>query len=217
MALLWEAKTAAETVQRVWDCGSTIETVSATATGATVAAAEYELSDAIITLSGGTDGTSATVVVTVTTSDGETLSQTFILPVRSDARAFSTTAREVVNFAMRRIVGIRGTPSSTEADDALERLNDMLALWRIDGLDVGLALPLTLDSELALPDEYTMALKYNLAVALHEQYTIEAVPPLMFRMAEDSKRLVANRLFSVPDLQFSTTLTIRAETVADLF
>lgn len=217
MALLWEAKTAAETVERLWDAGSVIESASATAAGATVVSTEHDLSEVIVTLSGGTNGTAVEVVVTAVTERGETLVQTFIMPVRSDAQAFTTTARDVVNFALRRIVGVRRSASSTEAADALERLNDMLAMWRIDGLDVGLSLPLMLETELVMPDEFLQAIKYNLAVAVHEQYSSEAIPPFTFRMAEEGKRLVANRLFKVSDLAFPQTLTTRAETVADLF
>lgn len=217
MALLWEAKTAAETVERLWDAGSVIESASATATGATVVSTEHDLSEVIVTLSGGTNGTAVEVVVTAVTERGETLVQTFIMPVRSDAQAFTTTARDVVNFALRRIVGVRRSASSTEAADALERLNDMLAMWRIDGLDVGLSLPLTLGTELVMPDEFLQAIKYNLAVAVHEQYSSEAIPPFTFRMAEEGKRLIGNRLLKISNLGFPQTLTTRAETVADLF
>lgn len=215
--MLWEAKTAAETVRRAWDCGSLIETASATATGVTVSAVEHHLSEVVVTLSGGTNGTTASVVVTVTTHDGETLTETFLLPVRSDAPALANSARDVVLFALRRITGVRRAPTAAEADDALERLNDMLALWRIDGMDVGVALPLTLDTALVVPDEFLLAIKYNLAVAAHDLYSESPIPALTYRMGEDSKRLVANKLFAVPDLQFSSTLTVRPETVEDLF
>lgn len=219
MAQSWEAKAPGETVFRSWQpklaIGDGIATSSATATGATVDGASADADEVFVTLSGGTAGTPATVDVTITTNNGLTLTEAFILPIMSEAQAFSYTARDVVYFALRKIVGNGNDPESAEADDALERLNDMLAMWRLEGCDVGLG-KLALGTTLTLPDEFISALKFNLRVSCHDHYDAP-ITAFDASMAQDSKRAVVNSLFDNTQLEMSRTLARPINDVADLF
>lgn len=219
MAALWETKAAGETVHRSWTpelaVGDGIATTSASATGATVNGTSTNGEDVFVTLSGGVAGTPATVDVTVTTHDGLTLTEAFILPVLSEAQAFTYTARDVVYFALRKIVGNGNDPEAAESEDALERLNDMLAAWRLEGCDVGLG-KLALGDTLKVSDEFITAIKFNLRVSCHDHYDAP-ITPFDASMAQDGKRNVVTALFQNKDLRMSDTMARPINDVADLF
>lgn len=219
MADIWEAKGPTETVERRWPApvasDDNIASVSAVGTGVTVSAVDYDPVGAIVTLSGGAASTTATVVVTVVTHDGETFANTFLIGIRAGAQQANPTAQDVVAFALRKITGMGETPDADQASDALERLNDMLAMWRIDGADMGLPV-LALSSTLAVPDEFIPAIKFNLRVNCHSAYG-DDISPFDFQMADASKRLVVNRLFAIPEVAMPTTLAASVDTVAGLF
>lgn len=219
MARSWEAKAPGETVSRSWRpelaIGDCIATSSASATGATVVGTCADSEEVFVTLSAGAAGTPATVDVTVTTRGGLTLTEAFILPILSEAQAFSYTARDVVYFALRKIVGNGNDPDSTEADDALERLNDMLATWRLEGCDVGLG-KLALGDVLKVPDEFVSAIKFNLRVSCHDHYDA-AITPYDAQMADMGKRLVKTAVFTPTALAMPRTLARPINDVADLF
>jgi hypothetical protein len=218
MAQTWQAKAPTEVVERRWavplDTGDGISSVAAVGTGVTVDSDDYELYDAVVVLSGGSAGATASVTVTVTTSDGRTLVETFLIAIAATAQQFTYTARDVVAFAMRKIVGNGNDAEAPEADDALERLNDMVAMWRIDGLDLGLPV-LALGDILKLPDEYVSALKFNLRIACHDHYDAP-ITALDAESAIMGKRLIGNRLLQFNDLTAPTTLTARRSNVATL-
>lgn len=209
MATTWEAKAAADVVERRWSVpvpeGDSLSSVSTSATGVTVDSDDTDRSEAVVVLSAGTAGATGSVTVTATTTNGLSLSETFLIAIRATAQQIATTARDVVYFAMRKITGNGNDPDASEADDALERLNDMIALWRIDGLDLGLPVPLVLGDTLSLPDEYLSALKFNLRIACHDHYDA-AITQYDGTMAAETKRLVANRLFMPSDLSIPNTI-----------
>jgi len=215
MSQTWEAKAAGDVVVRRWPVpvpdGDSLSSVSTSASGVTVDSDETDRNDAVVTLSAGTAGATASVTITASTTNGLSLSETFLLPIRATAAQITTTARDVVYFAMRKITGNGNDPEASEADDALERLNDMVALWRIDGLDFGLPVPLSLGDTLSLPDEYLAALKFNLRVSCHDHYDAP-ITQYDGMMAAETKRLIANRLFAPADLSIPNTIQGLAET-----
>ena len=162
-------------------------------------------------ISGGTAGTVTVFTATGTSDDGEGFSETIYLAIRSSANAFTYTAQDICSFALRKIIGNGETAQSAELDDALERLNDMLAVWQIDGLDIGIAGKLVTATVLKVPDPYIQAVKYNLRVLCHEHY---GVPLSAFDidMAARSRMLVGNALFGLADLAMPSTLSYPAVT-----
>lgn len=111
------------------------------------------------------------------------------------------TARDICAFALRKIVGIGEDPDADQLADALERLNDMLAEWRIDGLDVGLTDDLVASDEVSLTDGYLSAVKFNLRVRVAENYNAE-LTATEINAAERGRMLVANTLLSFDDQTF---------------
>lgn len=220
MAQEWEPKAPSEIVERRWtvplDDYDTISSIATSATGVTVDSTDHALSDAIVALSSGTADTTATVAVTVTSREGRVYTETFLLAIRDTARQFTTTARDIVNFALRKIVGNGNSADSSEADDALERLNDMIASWRLTGCDIGLTVPLALGDTVAVPDEFIAALKFNLRVSCHDHYDAP-ITALDAEMATMTRRAIVNRLLRFGDLKGPFGLIERTETVADLF
>lgn len=220
MAQHWAAKAPTEIVERRWPVplaeGDGISTVTAVGTGVTVNSDDYDLTEAVVVLSGGSAGATGSVEVTVVTVDGNTHVETFYIPIRLTTNAFTYTARDVVNFALRKVVGNGNDPESTEADDALERLNDMLADWRMDGCDIGVPAPLALGTTLAIPDEYVSALKFNLRIACHDHYDAPITAYDADR-ADRGKRNIINRLTRFGDLSSPFGLSSTNDTVADLF
>lgn len=205
MADTWEPKGPAETVERVWNApvewDDRISSVSATGTGVTVVSAEYEGKTAIVSLSGGTAGSVASVVVTVVTIDGQTFVETFLMGIRAGAQGFRYTARDICAFALRKITGTGEEPDADQLAQALEVLNDMLAEWRIDGLDVGAPAPLVAADTLTIRDEFVSAIKFNLRVRTSEHYNAE-LTAVEVGAAERGRQLVANALLSFTPLAF---------------
>lgn len=220
MARSWPAKAPTEVVERRWlvplAACDRISSVSAVASGVTVSSEDHALGEAVLVLSSGDVGTTGSVTVTVSTTEGNAHVETFLIPISATAQQFTYTARDVCYFALRKIVGNGEDPSAEEATDALERLNDLAALWRLEGADVGLAAPLSLGDVLTIRDEFVSALKFNLRVACHDHYG-EAISPYDAGMADATKRAVMNATFAPDDLGMPATLAVRPRNVADLF
>lgn len=219
MARSWSGKQPSEVVERRWSVPLSdddgISSVSAIGTGVTVDSAETDLNDAVVVLSGGSAG-NASVAVTVVTRLGLTLAETFLLPVRAAGATYSNTVRDVCEFALRKVTGIGNDLDAAELEVAVEILNDMLALWRIDGLDVGIKGELASTDTLSLPESYLLPIKYNLAVLLAEEFGRELTQTLA-ATAVDSKRLLSNALFEVADLGFPQTISAPTDRVDELF
>ena len=166
MATFLASKVAAELVQRAYavplDEGDNIAGVVPVATGVTVASSEVEDNEVLLNLSGGTNGETASIVLTVTTDMGRTFVETLYLPIIASAAQIAQTAREYVNFALRRVVGFGETPSADELSDALERLNALVAEMRAIGADIGAAFPIAAETVIYCPDYAVSALRYNL-------------------------------------------------------
>lgn len=211
MALTWTSKPAGAVYRLTWTIpiveGDSVSTALLTVTDGDAAIDSYEVSgnDVIAFVSGGTAGTVTTIAASAVTDEGETLSDTIYLPIRDSASTAGNTAADVVTFALRPVAGMGNDSEAEEAEDALEVLNGMLNLWRIDGLDVGVPGQLALTDALLVQDEHLTALKYNLRVLVIVQYGGQP-SPFDLQMAERSKMLVANSLFGFSDLAFESGL-----------
>lgn len=220
MAIYWTAKPVDAVYRYTWtppvadgDAVSSFDVVSST--GATIDGSELVGDDVVLFISGGVVGTAAVFELIAYTDDGEELPETIYLPIKDGGAVSGQTARDVCDFALRKIVGDGETASATQLGIALELLNDTLALWRIDGLDLGLGI-LAANDDVVLPDEYTTALKYNLRLACHAHYGAD-LGPFDVNMADTSKRLIGNRLLQLSDLTMPATLSRPRDSVADLF
>lgn len=188
-------------------------TLSVSAGTATLASYEHDAEVVSFFLSGGALGENTVISASAVTREGETLTETLYVPIVSSAKALANTARDICNFALRRIVGRGETAQADELDDALEVLNAMLLDWRIDGMDLGLASLEANDTVLAA-DEYVTAIKYNLRVLLEGQYGAQS-STLDARMAERGKILIANRLLDIGSLGFAETNNTRRHAAYD--
>lgn len=74
------------------------------------------------------------------------------------------TARDIITRALKRlrVLASGETPTSDEAADCLDALNDMLSAWAINGIDLA-HLPLTLNDTLDVPDDHVEPITLNLA------------------------------------------------------
>lgn len=209
MALTLSAKAAGEVVRYSWFPplvdGDTIASYTLVETDCVIDSDSNETDSVAMFVSGGTAGTTGTIVATALTSDGETLTETLYLPIRASTNAAANTVGDVIAFALRPIVGMGESADAAESDQALEALNDMVAEWRIDGLDIGVAAPLTTDIELSVSDSFLSALKFNLRVRVADEYGYQ-LPAATIETAQRSKMLAANALFTPADLTFETAL-----------
>lgn len=177
MAHYLAAKAPTEVVERRWtvpvDADDGAESVSLSASGVTVDASEIKGDELVLTLSAGTAAATGSVIVTVTTSLGRTLVETLYVPIVASAAQIADTARSYCKFALRKIVGMGNDPEAAELDDALERLNAMIAKWRAGGADIGAAFPLTANTVIYCPDWAVDAIRFNLRVACHDAFGAE--------------------------------------------
>jgi len=174
MAIFWSAKTPTQVIRYNWLpdllAGDTLASVTITATGATIDLSSFDLDSVSVLISGGTAGETASFAASATTAEGETLTETIYLPIIASAAQIAHTAREYVTFALRRVIGNGETPSADEMTDALERLNAMVAEWRVRGADIGAAFPIVAETVIYSPDYAASALRYNLLMDVASLY-----------------------------------------------
>lgn len=215
--MIWPAKTPDETVTQRWEpdltSSESISSVAAATDGGTVtvtATNETKNGKAGITalVAGGAAGETARVSLEITTSKGNTLVGVFFIAVRAEAPVLGNTALDVCQFALRKIVGNGETAEAEELDDALERLNAMLMLWRIDGLDVGIAKELDSTDALDIPDPYITVIKWCLRDDVHTFYEqpLNAHDAMMVATA---KNALAANLLTFGNLSFDHGLVQR--------
>lgn len=176
MAAILTAKAATEIVERRWtvpvDADDAPESVALVATDVTVDASEFDGHELVLTLSGGTAGTTANVVATVTTNRDRVLVETLYLPIIATASP-GVTVQDICSFALRKVEGLGEVSSGDALADAVERLADMLRLWRASGADIGAPEPITSATVISCPAAYIMAVKNNLILELADLYGIE--------------------------------------------
>lgn len=206
MAITLAAKPAGATYRYTWDApvsaGDSVTAVTVVVTSGTVTIAYVMDGDAvIITASGGAAGETALLAASATTANGEALAEAFYLPIRSGENDAGNTAHDICAFALRKISGLGEDPEAEQLTDALEVLNDMLAEWRMDGMDVGVPGVLISGDVLTVADEFLAPIKYNLLVRVAENYD-RPITPIVMAAAERGKQLVANRLLALSSLSF---------------
>ena len=173
------AKAASEVVTYRWTvplaADDTTAIVAHSAVGVTVDSAVIEGGEVVLVLSAGTAGATGSIALTVTTVLGNTLTETLYVPIVADA-ATGMTARDVCEFALRKVYGKDETPEASALEDALERLNDMLRGWAATGADVGATFPLLAGTVIYCKPEYQSAIKHNLIVQLADLYDLPITP-----------------------------------------
>jgi hypothetical protein len=217
MAQTWPAKAPTEIVERRWTVplaeGDSISGVTTSATGVTVTSDDHQLDEVIVILSAGTAGTEASVTVTVTTSDGNTHVDTFFIAIRATTAAFGTTVRDAVTFA--KIAGNGNAPTADELADGVELFNGMIATWRINGMDIGVAGTLAASDTIDVPDEFILPVKFALRRLCHSTYEAP-LTAIDETMATEGERLIANRLLAMTDLLMPATLSRRCGSVVEI-
>lgn len=198
MAAFLAAKVPAEVVERRWsvpvDSDDGAKSVAVTASGVTVDASSIEGDEVVLTLSAGTAAATGSVVVTVTTEQTRTLVETLYIPIIASAAQIADTASDYCNFALRKIVGMGNTPDTAEQNDALERLNSLVADWRAGGADIAAAFPITLSTVIYCPDWAVSALRYNLLLDCYSAYGDQAQPsPMDVRKAQQGLQLIKHK------------------------
>ena len=149
-----------------------LDSVSIAVTSGTVTATSDVYGDtATITVTGGADGVEQTLTLTATAGD-ETFVETVYISIEASTNRLANTVRDVCLFALRKVSGIAEEPEADELADAIERLNDIVAVYRVTGADMGLSLPLVEADVLKVPDHAYRALKLNLRNELHDFYSV---------------------------------------------
>ena len=194
MAEYLAAKAPTEVVQRRWaipvDADDGAESASLSASGVTIDADSLEGNVLVLTISSGTNATTGSIVATITTSQGRTLVETLYIPIAVSTSA-GDTVLDVVNFAMRKITGGED-PTAQEAEDARERLEDMLRAWRETGADIGAPETLTLSTVLYCPNSVLSAVKNNLTLQVAELYDAQ-IGPVVYENARRGLQLIKTR------------------------
>lgn len=182
MAQSWPAKAPTAVAEYRWTPQPDLQlnTVTPVVTSGTATiSAQVEGDTAVLTVTGGANG--VTQVFTITATDGAvTFVDTFYLEIEASTNRLGYTARDVCIYALRKIVGVAEEPDADQLADALERLNDMLALWRDTGADLGLPLPLVEADLLQIADGEYSAIKLNLRNAVYRFYDEPVTPELMY-------------------------------------
>jgi len=119
------------------------------------------------------------------------------------------TARDVITRSLRKlkILASGETPEAQEADDCLEALNQMLAEWEIDGVDlahIGLALDDTLD----VPDSHLNGIALNLAMRIADDFGA-TITPSIAQEALNGKNAIVAYHWSMADLTDENPLADR--------
>lgn len=202
MADFLAAKVPTEVVRREWaipvDSDDGPESVALSASGVTVDGSDFEGNTLVLTLSAGTAAATGSITVTVTTSQGRTLVETLYIPVIASTAITADTARDYVDFALRKIVGIGESAEADELAHALECLNGLIARWRAGGADIGSAYPLEASTVIYCPEWAVSALRYNLLVECFNLFGAEPTA-LEYDMARRGLQLIKHK--NLPDVR----------------
>jgi hypothetical protein len=182
MAINWTPKAPGSVYRYTWTPpladGDSVVSYSIGVADAVIDYDALEADQIVLYVSGGTAGTTATFTLQALTADGETLTETGYLPIIS-SDATGMTVRDTVSFALRKIYGLGADAPAEASDDAVERLSDMLLLWRRTGADVGATFPLEAATVIYCKPEYQSAIKNNLAVQVADHYNRVLTPSVV--------------------------------------
>lgn len=179
MALVWPSKAPSDVKRYTWDVplrdGDSVSSFSASPTNAVIDASEERDGQVILFISGGTAGTTASFLLSAQTSEGEGLTDTAYLPIVASTGS-TATAADIIEYALRTIVGMGESAETVETADVLEQLNDMLAEWGLSGADIGCTFPLLEATEINVPLAWVSAIKENLKARIAGGYGYEVSP-----------------------------------------
>jgi hypothetical protein len=196
MALTLAAKAPAAVYRYSWEVpladGDAIASYTLTATGCTIVTDSQDGTNVIILISGGTAGTTATIEALVTTGEGEEIPETIYLPIV--ASTAGTTARDICEFALRKVYGKDETPEASAMTDAIERLDDMLRGWAVTGADVGATFPLAEATTIYCPPQFVSAIKANLLIQVADLYDVPITPVQVENARRGLQLVKASRL-----------------------
>lgn len=159
--------------KRVFPCLA--QTASCTASGVTLVSYQVVNDGVELTLSGGTAGATATLAISYADAAGATLTETIYLPIIASTIALGQTVRDVCIFAARKVTGITDEPDAEMLVDLIERLEGIVASWKTQGAELGIALPLSANTPLSIPDYAVRGLRNALIVELadlHPQFQL---------------------------------------------
>jgi hypothetical protein len=187
MALTWTAKAPGAVYRYSWTpalaSGDGLASYTVSASGATIDSEAIDDNAVVLFVSGGTAATTATFTFTAVSDQGEEFSEKVYLPIVA-VDATGMTARDVCEFALRKVYGKDETPEASAMSDAIERLNDMLLSWKWTGADVGAAFPLVEASVIYCKPEFQGAIKANLILEIADLYDL----PISIKTAQNALR-----------------------------
>lgn len=119
------------------------------------------------------------------------------------------TVSELVTRALRLagVVGRGRSPAAHEMSDGITTLNSMVAQWKVDGIDLGLATLAQADTIYVVP-AHLQALEFNLAGRMAIFYGVELSPAIV-ALAADGERVLRNSLFEIDHLRSDAAFTNR--------
>ena len=158
----------------------------------TAAVDSYEIDgdDISFTVSGGTSGASTTFTGTVVTSLGDTIKETLYVAVLNETN-LGTTGEDIASYVLRKISGIGETPDADQVADCLERITDMLAMWRSEGFNLGIPLPVATSTVFTCDDGLIPGIKANAILACADLYGAEISPVVVAQARYGLQRIKA--------------------------
>lgn len=118
------------------------------------------------------------------------------------------TIAELVTRALQLagVVGMNRAPSAPEMNDGIATMNEMLAAWALDGMDMGLGTLVQTDENL-IDDAFVKGIRYNLAVELAGSHGIlSELPASVAVEAEAQKELIRAALSDIDNLRCDNAL-----------
>lgn len=113
------------------------------------------------------------------------------------------TVGELVTRALQLagVVGMNRAPSAEEMTDGIDTLNEMLAAWALDGMDLGLG-TLIQGQEDVFDPAYVKGIRYSLALELAGSHGIlNELPETVIRTAGSEQENIRASLIDIDNLR----------------
>jgi len=179
MALHWLPKAPSDVREYTWipKAGESVSSKTLTvATGSATITSAIEGEGVVVTVTGGASDVTQVIAASAVLGNGETITETIYLPVRTTPNDQAYTGQDFASFALRKVIGNGNDPTGAELDDALERLSHMLAAWAGQGANLGVVLPVLGPTVFYVSDAFASAIKSNLILELAGLYDAEPSP-----------------------------------------
>lgn len=205
MAIYLTAKAPESTYRYTWAVpiaeGDSVLTAVATVSTGTAVIEAQEVADGalVMVLSGGAAGEVTVITVEADTNDGEVLTDTLYLPILTSANALGNTGSDIASYILRKVAGIGDVATGDELNDCLERLSGMLASWKLQGADLGIALPVTSSTEFLCEDGFIQAIRANGILAIADLYENYNPSPIVVEQARRGLQQIKASLLSTDE------------------